>query len=547
MVKGSHLRRWVAALVTVAVFAGAVVFATLSRESPAAPFQPKPDRMESGDWTMFGGDATRNFVNPRAKGLPVNWTDWDEEKTKGTLRPANIKWAVDLGSRSYGGPVVAGGKVFVGTNNQKPRDPKWVKDGKPIDLGVLMCFSEKDGTFLWQRVYPKLSAGRVVDWPLEGLCSTPTIEGDRMYYCTNRCEAVCSDTNGNEIWKLDMIGKLRVFPHNLTVCSPLVVGDAVWLITANGVDDGHINVPEPKAPSFLKLDKATGNVLWQSNLPTVKLTEPNTEADQEAYIKRLVNRGELIQHGQWSNPAYAVVGGQPQFVFPGGDGWIYSFDPEGKLLWKFDCNPKDAVYELGSKGTRNDFIATPVIYDGKVYIGVGQDPEHLVGVGHLYCIDMTKRGDVSPELVVDNSVFPPKTKPNPNSAQVWHYGGPTTPADRKKLRRNYYFGRTMSTCAVKDGLVYAADLNGYLNCLDAETGKLYWTHFTGAETWASPYWADGKIYMGNDAGHVLVFAHGREKKLLAENLMPGPVRATPVAANGVLYVMTNNKLYAIIP
>ena len=41
----------------------------------------------------------------------------------------------------------------------------------------------------------------------------------------------------------------------------------------------------------------------------------------------LVNRGELVQHGQWSNPAYAVVDGQPQVVFPGGDGWLYSSIP----------------------------------------------------------------------------------------------------------------------------------------------------------------------------------------------------------------------------
>src|SRR5204863_7403416 len=169
-------------------------------------------------------------------------------------------------------------------------------------------------------------------------------------------------------------------------------------------------------------------------------------------------------------------------------------------------------------------IATPVIYDNKVYIGVGEDPEHLVAVGHLWCIDMTKRGDVSPDLVTDGSVFPPKTKPNPNSAKVWHYGGFTTPEDRKKLKRNYYFGRTMSTCAVHDGLVYAADLNGYLNCLDAATGKVQWSHFTGAETWCSPCWADGKIYIGNDNGNVIVFAHGKEKKILAENSMRDPVR-----------------------
>jgi outer membrane protein assembly factor BamB len=491
----------------------------------------------AGDWPMFGRTPARNMVNLTAKNLPVEW-DVDDGK--------NILWTADLGSRAYGGPAIVGGQIYVGTNNQNPRDKKDIKDGEPIDLGVLMTFSAKDGKFLWQTTFPKLAAGRVVDWPLEGLCSTPTIEGDRLYYVSNRCEVVCEQTDGKIVWKLDMIGKLGVFPHNLSVCSPLLVDNDLWVVTANGVDEGHINVPAPKAPSFIKVDKRDGKVLWQNNDTTVKLAEAAKQGDQKAFIKQLVNRGELIQHGQWSNPAYAVVDGQAQVIFPGGNGWIYSFDPDGKLLWKFDCNPKDAFYELGSKGTRNDFIATPVINDNKVYIGVGQDPEHLVAVGHLWCIDMTKRGDVSPELVTDGSTFPPKIKANPNSAKVWHYGGPTTPEDRKKLKRNYYFGRTMSTCAIHEGLVYAADLNGYLNCLDAATGKLYWSHFTKAETWCSPTWADSKVYIGNDNGSVFVFAHGKEKKVLAENAMPSPVRMAPIVpTNDTLYVISGNKLYAI--
>ena len=73
------------------------------------------------------------------------------------------------------------------------------------------------------------------------------------------------------------------------------------------------------------------------------------------------------------------------------------------LLWKFDCNPKDAIYRLGGRGTANDFVGTPVIYKDKLFIAVGQDPEHDTGVGHLYCIDITKNPkradkDVSPTL-----------------------------------------------------------------------------------------------------------------------------------------------------
>src|SRR5690606_13699272 len=153
--------------------------------------------------------------------------------------------------------------------------------------------------------------------------------------------------------------------------------------------------------------------------------------------------GNNIVHGQWSSPTYANLGGREQALFAGGDGWLYSFDPKGdgngnsKLWWKFDCNPKETKWILGGTGTRNNIIATPVVYDGLVYVAVGQDPEHGEGVGQLWCIDPTKRGDVSPELAfnVDDLDQPIAHKriqavvkeegevarPNPNSAVVWHY------------------------------------------------------------------------------------------------------------------------------
>jgi outer membrane protein assembly factor BamB len=530
-----HLVRLLAAGLTAVVFATIVLVGGLAGKPRMVDDAAKEVKADAAGWPMYGGSSTRNMVNLHAKGLPVEWSA-DEKET--------LLWSVDLGSKAYGGPVVSGGKVFVGTNNQKPRDPKdRDKAGRPIDKGVLMGFDAAKGDFLWQITFSKLGAGRVVDWPQEGLCSTPLIERDKLYFTSNRCEVVCAKTSGEVVWKVDMIKDLGVFPHNITACSPLLIGDKLFIVTANGVDEGHINVPAPKAPSWLCVNKNDGKVIWQKNTPSAKLLEVPKEGDQESFFKRLVNRGDLLQHGQWSNAAYGVVNGQSQVVFPGGDGWIYALEPDtGKLIWKFDCNPKDAFYELGGKGTRSDFIATPVIHDNKVYIGVGQDPEHEIGVGHLWCIDMTKKGDVSPELVEDAGVFPPKTKPNPNSAKVWHYGGP---ANAAKVGRNYYFGRTMSTCAVHDGLVYAAELAGYLHCLDAATGKEYWVHDTTSKTWSSPYWADGKVYLGTDSGEVFVFAHGKQKKLLSTNDMKTPVRATPVAVGNVLYVMTENKLFAV--
>lgn len=504
------------------------------RVSPVVPDLAKKP-MPARNWPMFGGTSTRNLVAPFEKNLPATW-DVDPKKRK------NIKWVANLGSRSYGGPIVADGRIFVGTNNLPPREPKWnymdKRTGKLIDLGVLVCFRESDGEYLWQHVHEKLPGGQVMDWPLVGIVSTPVVEGDRLYYVSNRCEVICANVvNGAIHWKFDMMEKLVVFPHNMSACSPLIVGDLVMVVTSNGVDADHITIPSPQAPSFIAVNKVTGKVAWQSNLPTAKVIGVKQTRELN---KELANRGEIVLHGQWGNPAAGVIDGLTQIVFPGGDGWLYSFTPDGKLIWKFDANPKNAKYELAGKGTRNDFPNTPVIYKNRVYIGMGQDPEHRTGVGHFWCIDMTKKGDVSSEIRIGNKIVP-----NPNSAVVWHYGGPIAdPKEVRRLRRNYLFGRTLSTCAIHDDLVYIPDIGGVLHCLDANTGKLQWEHDSRADIWGSPLIADGKVYLGND-DEFHVFAHGRNKNVLAQIDMENRIRCTPVACNGALYITTENKLYAI--
>jgi outer membrane protein assembly factor BamB len=111
--------------------------------------------------------------------------------------------------------------------------------------------------------------------------------------------------------------------------------------------------------------------------------------------------------------------------------------------------------------------------------------------------------------------------------------------------QDYVFGRSVSTCAVHDGLVYASDLGGSLHCLDARTGQKYWEHPLRGAVLGSPYWVDGKVYLGTEEGKVFIFAHGKQMKLIASIEMDEPINCTPVAANGVLYVATRTHLYAI--
>ena len=101
------------------------------------------------------------------------------------------------------------------------------------------------------------------------------------------------------------------------------------------------------------------------------------------------------------------------------------------------------------------------------------------------------------------------------------------------------------TPAVYDGMVFADDCAGVLHCVDARTGKTYWTHKLGGEIWASPLVADGKVYLGTRLGTFAVFAARKEKKLITSVELNEPVSATTTAANGVLYIATMSHLYAV--
>src|SRR5438270_543166 len=358
----SRLRWFESVLIMVALlFAGATHASRVSASDPG-----------SGDWPMWGGTPDRNMVSTM-KGLP---TEWDVKTKK------NVKWIAELGSKSYGNPVVDGGMVFVGTNNERLRDPK-----QPGDRGVLMAFRESDGEFLWQQTHEKLAAGRANDWPYQGVASSPLVEGTHLYYTSNR--------------------------------------GVVWCLDINGFRDGK-------------------------------------------------NDGAAT----------------------------------GKKLWEFDTNPKDSVWPK----TRNELIATPVIYQDRVYIGNGQDPEHGEGVGHFYCIDATKRGDIT------------------QSGRVWQFD---------KIRRS------ISTASIVDGFLYVPDFSGFLHCLDAKTGQEYWTHDMFAAVWGSTLVVDGKVYLGDEDGDVTILQAGKEKKVLGEMNMGSAVYATPVPAHGALFLNNRNQLFAL--
>ena len=503
-----------------------------------------------GDWPQWGGTPGRNMVSPE-KHLPETFSPG---RTAGggidPNGPRNVRWAAPLGSATYGTPTIAGGRVFVGTNDGHWNDRR----ARRTDGGLLVCLDERTGRLLWRLLiprYPKKVHGSGFDDVKTGVCSSPTVEGNRLWLVSNRGEVLCLDVrgqaNGNDgpftdegrymagdgneparprrgdgdiLWRFDMISELPVAPHDVTNCSILLHGRYLYVCTGNGVhrmpDEPN---PLPDAPSLIVLDKHTGRLVAR---------------DDEKI-------GRRVFHGQWSSPSLGRVGGKTLVFFGGGDGVCYAFralSPNAgrakrpavlEKVWSYDCNPRAykvrdgrAIDYWDGDATRaevrkdyqgpSEIIATPVFHAGRVYVAVGRDPEHGLAKGILHCIDATRTGDIT------------------RTGRVWSYKD---------------IGRSMSTVAVADGLLYAADTAGGVYCLDAATGRAHWVHRTKQPIWSSPFLADGKVYVGTRRKWLWVFRAGKTKKLLAKVRLPRAVSCTPVAANGVLYMTTNRRLYAV--
>ena len=472
------------------------------------------------DQPLWGQRYSRNMVSGETH-LPESFD----------LRSGhNVKWSIPLGTACYSTPVVAHGKILIGTNNEAPRDLQ-----HQGDRGVLMCLDEQNGELCWQLIVPKL-ADLADDWSHVGMVSTATVEGDRVYVLTNRGEIACLDllglTNGNAgafqderqhltadgapseeltdtdadiVWLYDMRTELGIHQHDAGHCSILQYGRFLYACTSNGVDATHQHIPSPDAPSLAVLDKATGRLV----------------ATDHEHI------GPQIIHCTWSSPSAAEVSGRPLIFFAGGDAVCYAFDvwPENSLesnagilnrVWRFDCDPtapKTDVHRFQENRREgpSHISGMPVFVAGRVYVTVGGDIWHGKREAWLKCIDATQTGDVT------------------STAEVWSY----------PLQQH-----CVATPAVHEGLVYVTDCGRHVHCVDAETGEPQWTHRMGGEIWSSPLVADGKVYVATRRGELCVFAAGPEKKVLFQADFDDPINATPIAANGVLYVATMTRLYA---
>ncbi len=484
-------------------------------------FAESPER-DKGWPFRWGGAASSNMANT-ATNLPAD------------LENVAPLWELPLGQHQYAIPTIDRGRIYLCADDSGVKRAGY----KPTRGGVVMCVEQATGKLIWQMLCPRYLEGVKPPYHFDqwgcGICSGPVVEGDRVYVIGSRGEILCLDregqangnqgpvvdeleymevakmpgnelcaTDGDIIWRYNLIRELDVVLHDVCGSTLLVQDDLIYACTSNGIDDRHDKVPRPEAPTLVVLNKKTGRLVARDNEKI----------------------GQRMFHCNWSSPAGGWVDGKPLVFFGGGDGILYAFEPPRaeaeqvqvlRKAWSFDCNPPEyrsrggqaVPYSTHSKNSPegpSEIIGTPVFYEGRVYVAVGQSPLHGTGQGQLCCVEAA------------------------TGRKIWCSG---------------LVDRTLATAAIAKGLLYIPDYTGNLHCFDALTGERCWTHALGAKGWsASSLVADGKVYASTEANTLWVLKAGKAKEVLSKTRLKSTA-ATLTAADGVLYIPTQKSLLAI--
>jgi outer membrane protein assembly factor BamB len=206
----------------------------------------------------------------------------------------------------------------------------------------------------------------------------------------------------------------------------------------------------------------------------------------------------------WGTPTIVTTASGPELV-TNASKLIRGYDPRtGRELWR-----------LG--GSSKITAPTPIVADGLVVVASGRAPERPI-----FAVKPGSRGDLTLSGGATSS-----------AAVAW-----------SKTGRGSY----MPTPLAYRGILYVLANNGVFDAYDLATGaEIYRQRLAhlGSGFSASPVAADGKIYVSSEDGEVLVIAAGREFTHLATNSMGDLLMATPALSNGVMYVRSAHKLFAV--
>lgn len=465
---------------------------------------------------LCAGDNWNQFRGPDGRGLAS-----DGEPLPAVLDPEkNLLWkcALPPGNSS---PCLWGERVFL--------------TGYEDEKLTTFCVARKSGEILWKRglACSEVERAHRINTPTS---STPSTDGERVYAYFGSFGLICYDFAGEEVWRREL-----EVPENMfgTAASPVLAkGKLIFVSDSN--EGSYLEAIDPKS----------GETLWK----TERKGQLSGWSTPSLWQRDGVD--ELLVYGNWWMTAYDLKDGSMRWSVPGladepivmpavGSGLVFvtSYNmgenqeviglPDfSELLEQLDEDDSGDLDQ--AEAAKNASVLSR--YDGE---GEGDHPLRIF----FRFLDEDKSGTITaeeyPKLVkwLDdfehiNGIVAIRPDNGEGQAELaWQYprGVPECPSPL------YY-----------DGRLYLVKNGGIVTCLDAKSGDLIFTGRLGSRgpNYSSPVLGDGKIYCASAKGVVSVIEAGRELKVLANNDLGERIMSTPALVAGVVYVRTDESLYA---
>ncbi len=278
-----------------------------------------------------------------------------------------------------------------------------------------------------------------------------------------------------------------------------VKGRYLWKVDVGRLDVGAYDIPT------YEWGPASSPIIWND----LVILQCDTQFDSfllalDAATGKTVWKTDREEIPSWGTPTVSNTPAGPTLV-TNASNFIRGYDPRtGKELWRLGRSSKITA-------------PTPIFSDGLFIVASGRGPERPI-----FVVRPEARGDVTlPEGQTQSQAI------------VW-----------SKTGRGSY----MPTPLAYNGILYVLANNGLFDAYNLKTGEELYRQrlpLVGSGFSASPVVADGKIYLSNEDGEILVVAAGNKFSHIGTNSMGELLMATPALSDGVMYVRSAASLFAI--
>jgi len=433
----------------------------------------------------------------------------------------NLLWKCQI-SEGLSSPVIWDNRLFL--------------TGIRGDTLETLCIDTESGKILWSNpLHPeKIERVHPVSSPAAPSVAT---DGQRVFAYFGSYGLVCYDYDGNLLWE-----KKIPYQGNMygTAVSPVLAND--MLILSRDADEN---------PWLEALNPATGEIIWHTDRPGFKANWSTPVVHDN------LGRSELLVYGIWWLKAYNLETGKELWSYPGltdepathpitANGLVYV------TTYNMKTNPEvlglptwDSLIRLYDRDDDRQLTLDEARANQSILSRYDADGEgdHPLWGFHRW-LDADKNGKVTEtewqkiigwvdSFQQDNALL--AIRPPEQSGQeprlVWRhtFGVPECPSP---------------VCA--HGLIFMVKNGGIISCLDALPGELKYQEKLGAggPYYASPVYADGKIYFASTRGDVTVIEAAPTFRILSQQHLGDRIMATPALVKGRVYMRSMNQVWA---